>query len=689
MGPSLSSTLQPGQSFGRYQIVRTLGVGSFGIVYEAVQYPLGRRVALKLLHDRTLAHPDAHARFEREAMAAARLRHPHSVEVLDYGTHEGVAFLAMELLEGESLQGLMRRAGPLPVETIVDLLLPIVSAVAAVHDAGIVHRDLKPENFLLTVTPEHQWHPKLLDFGIAKLDAQGMELTRTNALLGTPCYMSPEQVMQARSIDGRADQWSIGVVLYEALTGRKPFYSDTLLVLMTAITSEDPPPLRAMRPDVDPALEAVIARAMQRRPEDRYPTMRDLGRALLPFASPAAQQRWYGEFVEGQGPSLQTHTGSLSLPAAQSFSSHEEEGTIARGSQLGYFPEPALAHPLEEPTELVNTTSQDGEFPQGFQPVQGLRASGGASVAQGFSDDATRSHDPAASRTLMPLSNPSGAFAVAPNQELGTGTLAMDIQALHKGVRPQTGKMPAYKATVEMSQPVVPMPPGVVAPGQASGPSLVDVPPHGGAPLPGASSPVLGTAGGPGFGTLNLVSGEVSRPSSASGASRLGGRLIAIVAAFVMLGVGVFAVVFVKSRSLSGATTSSRDDASVRLTTAETATGSTPAVHDAIASPPFLADATMAATSLDASTQEPMADAGAASQTSDVLSAFSFDVTGSGSEGDDNPRSGHPGPRIRTPGHLDHPNRPPRDVGPVRRDAGGVPRRDAGRRPSGPHVPIF
>jgi serine/threonine-protein kinase len=116
MGPSLSSTLQPGQAFGRYQIVRTIGVGSFGIVYEAVQYPLGRRVALKLLHDRTLTHPDALARFEREAMAAARLRHPHSVEVVDYGAHEGVAFLAMELLEGESLQALMRRAGPLPTE---------------------------------------------------------------------------------------------------------------------------------------------------------------------------------------------------------------------------------------------------------------------------------------------------------------------------------------------------------------------------------------------------------------------------------------------------------------------------------------------------------------------------------------------------------------------------------------------
>ncbi len=456
MGPSLSSALQPGQVFGRYQIARTLGVGSFGIVYEAVQYPLGRRVALKLLHDRTLTHPDAMARFEREAMAASRMRHDHIVDVYDFGSHEGTAFLAMELLEGESLQALMRRSGPLPQMLLVDLLLPIVSAVAAVHDQGIVHRDLKPENVLLTVTPERQWHPKLLDFGIAKVEATGPELTRTNALLGTPCYMSPEQVMQARTIDGRSDQWSLGVLLYEAVTGSKPFYSDTLLVLMTAITSETPPPPRVARPDLDAGFEAVILRAMQRRPEDRFGSMRELGAALLPFASPASQQRWYEEFANLQPRTEPRLAGAAqrasAVPAAPqspqppktpiaSFAVEEEEATRARAESV---------QPVDEPTELVNTTSQDGEFPAGFQRPQAIAARNAPPPSQGLQP---------------PEIAPDDLFAPTPAREVGTGTLAMDLETAPGRAspvnsppppRPATGKMPAYKATVEMNNPVAP-----------------------------------------------------------------------------------------------------------------------------------------------------------------------------------------------------------------------------------------
>ncbi len=682
MGPTMSSTLQPGQAFGRYQIVRTIGVGSFGIVYEAVQYPLERRVALKLLHDRTLTHPDALARFEREAMAAARLRHPNSVEVVDYGAHEGVAFLAMELLEGESLQALMRRAGPLPVETIVDLVLPIVSAVAAVHDVGVVHRDLKPENFLLTVTPDNQWHPKLLDFGIAKVEAGGMELTRTNALLGTPCYMSPEQVMQARSIDGRSDQWSIGVVLYEGLTGRKPFYSDTLLVLMTAITADDAPPLRGMRPDVHPALEGVIARAMQRRPEDRFATMRDLGSALLPFASAVAQQRWYAEFMEGQFEAPPITTSRSQHPAArgapqppQSFSSHEEDATRARQPSLAYPGATGSSPVVDEPTELVNTTSQDGEFPRGFPATQGIRASGASLVAPPMVMSA--SHDDPGSRTMMPH-QASGGFQSAPDEAVGTGTLAMDIDQIHAmPPRQATGKMPAYKSTVEMSQPIAPsiapVGPGGYPPPAAPGPygphgpqgSYNTTGPQGG------YGPVMGMPGGPPIGTLSLASSEVSRPNIAPPPSR-GGRVFAVVALLSLLGVGAFAAVFWKVRGEGGESqpaTRPAADASVRL--------AAPDAPTAVPTP----DAPAVATTPDAPAIVAPDAPAVAVVAPDAAAVFAPDAAA-----------------IADP--LDATAPEPEDaetpsVAPIRgahrRDAGRT-QRDAGRRPPGgrrPDVPIF
>jgi hypothetical protein len=670
MGPSLSSTLQPGQAFGRYQIVRTIGVGSFGMVYEAIQHPLGRRVALKLLHDRTLAHPDAAMRFEREAMAAARLQHPHSVEVIDFGTHEGVAFLTMELLEGESLQALMRRAGPLPVETIVDLILPIVSAVAAVHDAGIVHRDLKPENFLLTVTPERQWHPKLLDFGIAKVESQGMELTRTNALLGTPCYMSPEQVLQARTLDGRADQWSLGVVVYEALTGRKPFFSDTLLVLMTAITSEDPVALRALRPDVDPALEAAIARAMQRRPDDRFATMRAFGAALLPFASPAVQHLWYGEFMQA------------AAFGAPSFVTSDDDATHARASQLHDHPGHPPVGTGDEYTELVNTTSQDGAFPQGFLAAVSVP------VAQAVHAAARPADDEPGGRTMLPQGHVSGGYESPSPDGVGTGTLAMDVDAM-QAMRPRqpTGKMPSYRSTVEMNAPIgaaltpigatMAAPIGSLPGGHGAPQGPYGQGPYGQGPYGQGNAPqVMGTPGAP-VGTLNLTAGEVSRPTAAAGNHR-GGRAALALALLALLGMTAFVLVFVKSRGGGAARSAARTvaDAAVR------------AVGDAAAVPAVVArDASEGAVVTGAAAAAP-GDGGAAE--------------GPGSAGPTRAPAVAAGPDAAAAvatdaavAALDGSDPDPEDAqvirvirGPRARDAGRS--RDGGRQPGGrAHVPIF
>jgi hypothetical protein len=583
MGPSLSSALQPGQTFGRYQIARTLGVGSFGVVYEAVQYPMGRRVALKLLHDRTLTHPDALARFEREAMAAARLHHPHVVEVFDFGAHEGTAFLAMEILEGESLQALMRRSGPLPQALAVDLMLPMVAAVAAVHDQGIVHRDLKPENVLLTVTPERQWHPKLLDFGIAKLDHAGPELTRTNALLGTPCYMAPEQVMQARSLDGRADQWSLGVMLYEAITGAKPFYSETLLVLMTAITSEDPVPPRVHRSDLDAGFEAVLMRTLQRRPDDRYPTMRDLGSALLPYASEAAQARWYAEFnetpsrVDPRGAQPPAASGPFApAPAAvPSFAVVEEDATHARMEGVV----------VDEPTELVNTTSQDAEFPVGYA-ANAMRGPTVVSHAPPIVSQSLAGHVQHAMQSQPAAAAGPDLFAADNAREVVTGTLAMDLDSVPGAPpsmappRPPTAKVPVFKATMEMSAPVVP----VVAPAPPMGQAAPYGQPYG-APgaMPYPQQAPMGAEGYPN-GTFNLTSGEIARPAPARGSRK--GLLLGLVA--VVLGVSAFGGV------LWFATQRRTDD--VVATARPPATPAALPLHtDAAAQPPLALDDASAA----------------------------------------------------------------------------------------------
>jgi serine/threonine-protein kinase len=208
--------LEPGETFGRYRIVRKLGAGGMGSVYEAEHQELGRRVALKMLH-RDLTHtPEVVARFLREARATAKVRHPHVVDVQDVGSEGGAPFLVMEYLDGEDLASLLVREGRLAVERATDLLLPVLAGVDAAHQAGIVHRDLKPENIFLLRAPGGELHPKVLDFGIAKvLDPAGsLTLTRTASLLGTPYYMSPEQARGARDVDGRTDQYALGVILY-------------------------------------------------------------------------------------------------------------------------------------------------------------------------------------------------------------------------------------------------------------------------------------------------------------------------------------------------------------------------------------------------------------------------------------------------------------------------------------------
>jgi eukaryotic-like serine/threonine-protein kinase len=275
-GPSLSA----GARVGRYEIVDGLRGGGMGEVYRARDVQLGRLVAIKVLPRVMAGDPLRLARFEVEARASSSLSHPNIVAVHDTGWHEGLPFIVTELLEGEALDQVLER-GPLPVREAVMCALQSASGLVAAHERGIVHRDLKPANLFLTARGQ----VKILDFGVAKLMHPGalpdtsagtlMLATMPGMVLGTVGYMSPEQVL-ARPIDPRADQFSLGCVLYEMLTGRTPFQRPSATQTMAAVIEDDPPPLAEVDARIPRPVVEVVERCLAKDPDHRYACTRDL-----------------------------------------------------------------------------------------------------------------------------------------------------------------------------------------------------------------------------------------------------------------------------------------------------------------------------------------------------------------------------------------------------------------------------
>ena len=278
--------LPAGHVIGRWRIVRHLGTGGTASVYEALHTELPRRAALKVLHHRYAYSHEMRSRFLREGRAAASLAHPHVVAVHDVGVADDHLFLVMDLLDGEALRDRVRRDGPLAPATLVALFAPIADALAAVHAAGIVHRDVSPANLFVVRDPASAAERLvLLDFSSAHLDepASDAPLTRSQSLLGTPAYMSPEQCRGARHLDARTDLFSLGAVLFLAATGHAPFTGDTWQSLLVDVLSGKRTPPSHYDPSIPPALEALIARAMAHDPARRFPdaaTLRDALRAL-------------------------------------------------------------------------------------------------------------------------------------------------------------------------------------------------------------------------------------------------------------------------------------------------------------------------------------------------------------------------------------------------------------------------
>jgi eukaryotic-like serine/threonine-protein kinase len=285
--------VKPGATIGdKYRVERELGRGGFGVVVRAIHLTLDQRVAIKVLTE-SEGSTDAEfaedaARFRLEAKATAALRSPYVVRVLDVDVLEGTyPYIVMEYLEGKTLHELVHTKGPLPVPSAVDIAVQVLAALAEAHANGIVHRDLKPANVFLTKGAGGDT-VKVLDFGVSKMmGGASQKLTRTGAVVGTVAYMAPEQMLDARKVDARADVWSIGIVLYEALARSHPFGAATSgPTVVTAILNDPLIPLRSIRPDVPPELEAVIERMLEKDASRRFPTALEAALAIAPFASP-------------------------------------------------------------------------------------------------------------------------------------------------------------------------------------------------------------------------------------------------------------------------------------------------------------------------------------------------------------------------------------------------------------------
>lgn len=275
---------------GKYRITRVLGRGGMGAVFAAQHEMLGEEVAVKLMLAEAMREPEAVKRFVNEARAAAKIRGEHVVRVLDVGVlDDGRPYISMELMEGEDLGQLLERGGRLPATVTVDYLLQGMEAIAQAHALGVVHRDLKPSNFFLATRPDGSRIVKVLDFGIAKATGAvaNQAMTSTRAMMGSPLYMSPEQIRSSKTVDPQADLWALGVIAYELVTGAPPFNGESVGELFFAIAEQTPPPLHTRAPGVPPGLSEVIARCLERDKAKRVKTVVELAQALRPFASPA------------------------------------------------------------------------------------------------------------------------------------------------------------------------------------------------------------------------------------------------------------------------------------------------------------------------------------------------------------------------------------------------------------------
>jgi len=355
---------------GKYRIGRELGSGGMGSVWQAVNVVTEREFAIKFLHASSAASSSLLARFFQEAKVSGRLRHPSIIEVFDLGQAPelgGAPFLVMELLDGASLDVLIRKAGPLPPRVVLEIVAETSRALSLAHDKGIVHRDLKPANIFLHRPGTGAVVPKVLDFGISKIAPAGAPevssgLTQTGTVLGSPLYMSPEQAASDKTIDGRSDVHALGIVMWECLVGEPPFATDTYNNLVVRIITGDRPSLAQSLPSASPGVAAIVERAMARRREDRFQSA-----AELADAAEAELARM------GPGPTLSSRTAAAELFARVQHTSMKPEPSTSAGSTTGGMAvpsQPRVPHGSSPAAYTVGATPGAAHSPTAYGETQ-------------------------------------------------------------------------------------------------------------------------------------------------------------------------------------------------------------------------------------------------------------------------------------------------------------------------------
>ncbi|MCC6213596.1 MAG: serine/threonine protein kinase [Polyangiaceae bacterium] len=441
--------VQPGDLLaGKYRVERVLGAGGMGVVVAAWHLELEQRVAMKFLLPELAERSDAAERFRREARAAVKIRSEHVARVLDVGTmsEPPVPYMVMEYLEGRDLAAELRERQQLPVEEACEYVLQASEAVAEAHSAGIVHRDLKPGNLHLSRRADGTAIVKVLDFGISKALASTSELslTRTASIVGSPLYMSPEQMRNSKDVDVRADIWSLSAILFELVAGRPPFLAETIPELCSLLLTEDPPPLAQFRSDAPAALEAAVRRGLERDRARRWASVAELAAALSELAPAGRVHAERAARLLGTSPGVRA-------------------GSLPGDSQAGAQPAPSLAAAaasgaateVGDPGGLTAASwGRTGPAPaEGAAPSRrsglALAAVGAAIVVGGAAAWL------GAGSAAPPAAAPSAASAAAPSVPLPAATLPAP-EASAANPAPPVGSAPAVPAAPAGVAPTAP-----------------------------------------------------------------------------------------------------------------------------------------------------------------------------------------------------------------------------------------
>ncbi len=479
---------------GKYRVERVLGSGGMGFVVAAWHLELEQRVAVKFLHPLAMERADTAERFRREARSAAKIRSEHVARVIDVGIMEGgVPYMVMEYLEGHDISDEMQKYGMLPIDDSIDFVLQAIEALAEAHAAGIVHRDLKPANLFIATRADGTRIVKVLDFGISKSLLGGsvaeMSLTRTSTLIGSPLYMSPEQMRSAKDVDTRTDIWSLGVILYEMITGAPPYTGDSIPALCASLLSDTPPSMRSLRAEVPEELEEIVMHCLAKNRDDRFATVSELARALAPFGSASSQLH-----VDRASRVL----GVTDISASSLHLSHERMSNAERSGN-------------HRAPHALSTTPLRGSRPTPTPPIRATVDSWGRTDAPNMS-----TAEPQRSRAPLFIG-------------LGLGAAALVAAALLIGFRDPSAQASASASVAAPAPPLAsaaPVPVPVQAPVHTPEPQVV---PSAVAPDPAA--PVVRPQDPPAKGKPAAVSfvakpkpAVVLKPAASSDLSDFGGR---------------------------------------------------------------------------------------------------------------------------------------------------------------------